>query len=205
MAAPIVTNINVYQRTTDGKVVIQYDVDAEGIQGSGQILTISFKYWDGSDYENCITVTGDVGSIQEGTGKEAVWTTKTDIDGFNSLNCKIRIIATDWLAQTSETDSSEFALDVKNPVITIIIPTNGGIQYNRRFKFQVDITEQSNYQIKFEVSFTGGVSFNSIFDSGWLDNANEWDYTQYFRPLVFSEWFWRISARDEYQNETVIL
>lgn len=202
-ASPSITNISVLQILGTGNVQIDYDIDAEGVQGSGQTLTVSFEYWDGDSWESCTTVTGDVGSILEGINKQAIWDAKTDIDGFNSLTCKIRIVATDWESQISRIQSSEFTLDVKDPIISVVTPMDASTIYDREFIFDLDITEQSSYQVKYEISILGGGSFSAIIDSGWLSDVETWDYTTSYRSLVYGTWYWRTTVLDVYGNQTV--
>ncbi len=202
---PNIINVNVSQSTIDGDVDIAFNVYFNHFNSGDDQLTITFQYWNGATWEDCTTTIGEgLQTITPGvlSSLTGTWTAKTDIDGNFISNCKIRIKA-EYNSKINTADSSEFILDVKDPILDTPAPADNSSQVLIPFIFGINITENSSYLVKFEVSILGGAFFAPILDSGWLSDVEVWNYVSTNRPLQFGDWFWRVTVKDIYQNQTI--
>ena len=200
----MITISSVFQRESDGKVEINYAIDTHGVKESGEQLLASFEYWDGSVWVACSSVTGDVGEIEEGDN-QAVWDAKTDKNGWYYEECKIKVKIEGISIESGydyEKESDPFAVDTKTPVITGPSPADEAIQTLLSFVFGVDVEEDNDYLIKFQVSILGAGDFDPLYETDWLENEEEWNYTLDVRPLQYGFWYWRVIVIDKYKNQT---
>ncbi len=201
-----IKNIVVSQSIIDGKVNINYEVFANNFESSNNQLYIKFQYWNGSTWQECTTTTGE--GLQTVTPSawsalSGTWTAKTDIPETYYAATKIRILVSydnvNWISE----DSSNFALDVKNPIINSGTPNSATAQSLLRFPFSLDITDDSDTQIKIEISILDGVNFAPIITSDWID-GDTWTYYNDIRPLMYGIYYWRATVKDIYQNTAAV-
>jgi len=192
---PEVTNVTAAQSSPT--VDITYDVtDAEQSD-----VTISFEYWDGDSWEDCVTTTGE-GSQSTGTGKSGTWNAKTDFDGHYLTDCKIKVTADDGQAanNTGSDESSEFILDTKDPTgYGCDTPANGatGISIDPNLTC---ITASDDSP---SVSYYFQLAEDDIFTVGLQESS--WQSSTTWSPSTLSystQYFWRVQAKDAYDNET---
>jgi len=202
---PNISNLSAIQSTIDGKVNISYDVYFNHFNSGDDQVTITFQYWNGSSWEDCVTTVGEgLQTITPGilTNLIGTWTVKTDINGNYIPNCKIRV-KVDYNGYFTSMDSSEFPVDTKNPVIDTPTPVDSAVLTLVPFNFGINITEDSSYLVKYEISILGGAEFNSIADSGWLSDVEIWNYVSIKRPFQFGTWYWKVTVKDIYQNQII--
>jgi len=140
-SAPEVANVTAYE-DANGVVQIEYDVrDEDTDQGAiPWEVDITFQYFDGSDWQEAITTTGeervsvDTVNWSHYTG---TWNAKADFDGQFLENAQIRVIANDGeaLYNIGTGDSPAFVLDTKNPTSPFIEIDSGVAKTN-----SVDVT-----------------------------------------------------------------
>jgi len=203
---PGIKNIVASQRNSDGKVTIAFDIKFSHFESAEDQLYIKFQYWNGSSWQECTTTTGEgIQTITPNnwTSLTGEWTAKTDIDGTYYAATKIRVLGSYDNVHWGSTDSSNFALDVKDPIVTLVSPLDAVAQILVRFPFTTSIAEDSSYQIKIEISLLDGGSFSAIKESEWLNDVEIWDYANDIRPLMYGTYYWRVTAIDEFQNQTV--
>ncbi|MDD5524483.1 MAG: fibronectin type III domain-containing protein [Smithella sp.] len=138
-APPELQNLTASQGS-DGLVNISYqvrDIDTnDGSVNKGQ-ATISFQYWDGSQWQEATTTVGeglkDVADspATDWTTYTGTWDPKTDYNSHYTTGMKIRVIANDneLVYNTATLDSSTFELDTVNPT-SPSIEVNASTQYD---------------------------------------------------------------------------
>jgi len=196
---PVVSNVVASQGLGTGTVDISYDVtDADQATA-----TISFEYWDGSTWQDCITTTGD-GSVSIGAGKEGTWDAKTDFDGQYLADCKIKVIANDGQASNNigEAESTTvFALDTRDPTgYGCSTPANDATDVSVNPTLTALAASDDSPPISYwfilaeDAVFTQGIQ-----ESGWQQDDNTW-----LPPTALNyedDYWWKVKARDAYGNE----
>lgn len=202
---PSISNIVAVQRILDGKVEINYEIKYADFESAEDQLYIKFQYWNGSSWQECVTTTGEglqTVTPNEWTSLSGTWNAKTDIPETYYAATKIRILGSYDNIHWGSTDSANFALDIKNPIINSSTPNSATAQSLIRFPFVLDITEDSEFQIKYEISLLSGGDFTSIITSDWID-GDTWNYYNDIRPLMYGTYYWRATVKDIYQNQTI--
>jgi C1A family cysteine protease len=192
---PEVTNVTASQGSPI--VDIAYDVsDAEQSE-----VTISFEYWDGANWQPCITTTGD-GTQSTGTGKSGTWDAKTDFDENYMPDCKIRVTADDGQAENNigSGESNTFTLDTKDPTgYGCNTPTNGAIDVS----INPDLTCVTASDDSPPISYYFQLAENDTFSLGLQESG--WQTGTAWSPSTLTynkQYFWRVKAKDNYGNET---
>jgi len=91
-AVPAVKNLSIQDES--GVIVIRYDL---AYSEAGTVsIGLECSYNSGNSYNiTPISVTGDIGNVSPGTGKQINWNIESDLPGANLDNTKIRMIAND--------------------------------------------------------------------------------------------------------------
>jgi len=192
---PQVSNVTASQGSPI--VNITYDVsDAE--QSS---VSISFDYWDGASWQPCITTTGE-GTQSVGTGKSGTWDAEADFDEQYMTDCRIRVTADDGQAENNigTGESSTFTLDTKDPTGNgCNTPGDGatGVSINP------DLTCLTASDDSPPISHYFQLAENDTFSLGLQESS--WQSSTTWSPSTLSystQYFWRVKAKDNYDNET---
>jgi len=197
---PSVRNLYAYQSEEDGKVYISYE-----IYYKSSPVNVNLEFFNGSIWIVNTNLSGDYGSIEitpnEWDSKQIIWNAKSQVDGLDINNCQIKLKTNEEGHLVGSYYSNIFALDVKDPVVTINYPTSDLTFYDRKFKFQLDIIETNTYKTRFYIKETNNPFDPPRFDSGWLDNAQVWEYYNTIRPLIPGTWYWKVIVKDKCQNQ----
>jgi hypothetical protein len=197
---PSIRNLYAYQSEEDGKVCINYE-----IYYKSSLVNVNLEFFNGSTWVANTNLSGDYGSIEltpnEWNSKQIIWNAKAQTDGLDINNCQIKLKTNEEGHLVGSYYSNIFALDVKDPVVTINYPASDLTFYDRKFKFKLDIIETNPYKTRFYIKETNNPFDPARYDSGWLDNAQVWEYYNTIRPLIPGTWYWKVIVIDKYQNQ----
>jgi len=137
---PTVSNF-IINTPTDGskKYTICYDM----LDVDSSTVTVSFEYYNGTDYGAILNITGDVGEITGITGVAqtfvATWDAGGDYDDVTLTDTHLKILMDDTTQVITGT-SDTFNLDTDNPVM----PTDAYLSFASIGTDQMDISWNSN-------------------------------------------------------------
>ena len=169
-AKPQITSFTASQDSA-GLVNISYTLSDEDDSSA----TVSFQYWDGAQYQEATTTTGEgskTSGASPGTDQTGTWTGKTDYNTQYSTGMKIQITADDGNIGGSNTaESSIFTFDTTNPSISSFVIA-GDATYTNSASVTHTISSSDNTAQQMQFSndnSTWGTATNSsgvVTDSG---------------------------------------
>jgi hypothetical protein len=156
--APTVSNVSASQTASTNNVVISYDLS--DISTGGHNVEIDISQDSGATWTVTDTsVAGNVGTGQStGTAKSITWSAGTDFDEQDQSDIRVRIRSTDYYGNlSSNTQSADFSLDTKNPVITNVSAVQNSGSTNVIISY--DLADTNNSNIELDISDDAGVTW----------------------------------------------
>jgi len=218
---PVVKNVTARQEPETAMVEITYDVSDE----HHTAVTISLRYWDGSAWQHCESVTPE-GKIPVGEGCQVYWDAGADFPEHYVTDCKIEVTADDeytWYGEPfnnlsstgwpepyrSEPFSPEFILDTRTeitpPVISAVIASDI-TQTSAIVRWNTD--EPATSQVAYSTTSHAG-AYASIAEV--LTAYGSWSAEDASLVMVHAvalsgldpgtEYFYRVLSKDVYDNE----
>jgi hypothetical protein len=195
---PLINNLTAFQANASypqpGIVVISYNViDAR------QFVTVKFQYWDGDQWIDCTTTTGE-GVVPTGSNT-GTWNAKADLNNYYTTNMKIRIIVNNGKA-ISSSETSIFILDTKDPPsLSIFSPLNGTF-INERTP-TLDWSEVSDPSgVKYDLEVDEDPEFESplLIKIGLSRSEYDIASSALKEALKDGTYYWRVRAVDNMGN-----
>lgn len=191
----LIKNLTVFQADIShplpGIVIIHYDViDA------GDSVTVSFQYWNGNQWIDCITTTGE-GLISVGSNT-GTWNAKADFNNCYIDNMKLKVIV-DNGETLSSFESPTFTLDTKDPPSpSILSPPNGSfINKSDPTLDWSDVFDPSG--VKYNLQIAEDIKFeNLLLAEALLANS---EYHVFSKKLKDGVYYWRVKAVDNVGNQ----
>jgi len=112
--APLITTVTISTPSDGSK---QYTIEFDLSDEDNTILTLSYEYYDSSDYRPINTASGHFGEVAVSTISSTytmTWEAGSDANDLDIASCKIRITADDKTNRYTK-ESGNFKLDTKNP------------------------------------------------------------------------------------------
>ncbi len=193
--SPSVRNLTASQRSGTGIVDISYEVfDAR------QSVTISFQYWNGSQWVDCATTTGG-GQVAIGSNI-GTWNAKADFDSQYRADMKIQVIADNGEAvnNINQCESPAFTLDTEAPSPPGLVAPVGGAAIGDTAPTLdwSDTSDPSGATYILEVDDDSGFSSPLLTKTGLVTSQYSLSSAE---ALSEGTYYWRVRAIDGMGNQ----
>ena len=204
---PTLDNIRVSQRTTDGKVVVSFQMEEQS--SSTVFVSIAASSDLGNNWDiDMNNVVGNIGELlinNISDEYEFIWDVKADYPGNDVTNLQIKISVSDGLSNEEDYFTSVFAIDTKSPFGISNLVASANSEYSAVLTWS-PVEQENNfdrYQILYSV------------DPADLDNMSV--VMEYSDEMLFDisshaalitdleadqKYYFKVIAWDKYQNST---
>lgn len=157
--SPVISSVSAVQTPGTTNVVVSYDLT--DITPAGHTVDMAISNDSGLTWTvPTSSLTGDVGlGITTGSGKTITWQAGADFAGQQQNDMRVRVRAKDYFgSQGSYTQSADFTVDTKGPVISGLTATQNST--TRQVAISYDVNDISTTgTISFEISSNGGATW----------------------------------------------